>query len=144
MHIHIINGPNLNLLGTREPDIYGAKTFEQVLAELKQEFINHDITYFQSNIEGEIVDNLHFCLNNFVDAVVINPAAYSHTSIAIADAIKAINIPCIEVHISNIHSREEYRNHSMTAASCAGVISGLGIEGYSLALSYCIKKGYAS
>jgi 3-dehydroquinate dehydratase II len=144
MHIHIINGPNLNLLGTREPEIYGAKTFDQVLAEIKLEFSDHDITYFQSNIEGEIVDNLHFCLNNFVDAIVINPAAYSHTSIAIADAIKAINIVCVEVHISNIHNREEYRNHSLTAASCAGVISGLGIEGYGLAISYCIKKGYAS
>jgi 3-dehydroquinate dehydratase II len=144
MHIHIINGPNLNLLGTREPSIYGAKTFEQVLAELKLEFTDHNITYFQSNIEGEIVDNLHFCLNNFIDAIVINPAAYSHTSIAISDAIKAINIPCIEVHITNIHNREEYRNNSLTAAACTGVISGCGIEGYSLALHYCIKKGYTS
>jgi 3-dehydroquinate dehydratase II len=137
MHIHIINGPNLNLLGSREPDIYGSSSFTDYLITLQQLYPTHTISYYQSNIEGEIINELQTCKAN---AIVINPAAYSHTSIGIADAIAAITPPCIEVHISNIYARESYRHISLTAAKCKGVLSGFGLHGYALAIQYLINN----
>lgn len=133
MKILIINGPNLNLLGTREPDIYGSTSFETFLDELKKRFANHQIDFYQSNHEGCLIDKLQEADNQY-DAVVMNPAAYAHTSIALADCIRAIHIPVIEVHISNISQREPYRRHSYTAEACKKCISGKGLEGYALAI----------
>lgn len=134
MHITIINGPNLNLLGTREPEIYGSKNFETFLAELQQRFPQVTFDYFQSNHEGGLIDKLQACNGN-TDGIVFNGAGYTHSSIALADTIKAIKTPVIEVHISNIHAREGFRQHSYTAANARGIISGLGLEGYALAVS---------
>jgi 3-dehydroquinate dehydratase-2 len=134
MHITIINGPNLNLLGTREPEIYGSKNFETFLAELQQRFPQVTFDYFQNNHEGALIDKLQAC-NGSTGGIVFNGAAYTHTSIALADTIKAIDTPVIEVHISNIHAREGFRQHSYTAANAKGIISGLGLEGYALAVS---------
>jgi len=139
LNIAIVNGPNLNLLGTREPVIYGNRTFEEYLEVLKVQAEFGNITYFQSNIEGEIIDFLHSCIGK-IHGVILNAGAYTHTSIAIADAISAINIPVIEVHISNVLSREDFRKTSFIASKCVGTISGLGLEGYSLALKYFIDK----
>jgi 3-dehydroquinate dehydratase II len=143
MKILIINGPNLNLLGKREPEIYGNQTFDDYLAQLKAKYPQFKIDYFQSNIEGEIIDKLHQSgfagKNDGIDAIVINPGGYSHTSVAIADAISGIEIPVAEVHISNIHSREEFRHQSLTARSCKGVISGFGLFSYDLAIDYFIS-----
>ncbi|MDT3401695.1 type II 3-dehydroquinate dehydratase [Mucilaginibacter terrae] len=133
MKIQIINGPNLNLLGVREKSIYGDSSFETYFATLKELFVGHELYYFQSNKEGEIIDKLHEVGFEF-DGVVLNAGAYTHTSIAIADAIAAINTPVIEVHISNVHKREEFRHKSMLAASCRGVIAGFGMDSYRLAL----------
>lgn len=133
----IINGPNLNLLGKREPEIYGHTDFETYLRELRSWFPEEEIDFFQSNCEGDIVDKIQqYGFNTECKGIIINPAAYSHYSIAIADAIAAIPVPVVEVHISNIHSREEFRRHSVTAEKVKGVIAGLGLDGYNLALSY--------
>lgn len=134
MNILIINGPNLNLLGIREPEIYGTRSFDDYFPTLLNRFPLHKIEAFQSNHEGRIIDKLHSAMQT-MDAVVINPGALAHTSIAIADAILSISIPVIEVHISNIHAREPYRKTSYSAAACKGIISGLGLDGYSLAIS---------
>ncbi len=131
MKILIVNGPNLNLLGTREPDIYGRISMEDYLSELKHEFSLHDITYFQSNIEGEIIDRLQ---ENDFDGLIINPGAFTHYSYAIADCLKNISQPKIEVHISNIYQREEFRQKTVTAAHSNGMISGFGLKGYRLAI----------
>ncbi|WP_312195923.1 type II 3-dehydroquinate dehydratase [Epilithonimonas vandammei] len=131
MKILIINGPNLNLLGTREPEIYGSVSMEDYLLELTTEFPNQEILYYQSNIEGELINRLQ---NDDFDAVVINPGAFTHYSYAIADCLKNIQIPKIEIHISNIYKREEFRKKSVTAESCDAVISGFGMKGYKLAL----------
>ena len=139
LNIAIVNGPNLNLLGTREPVIYGNRTFEEYLEVLKVQAEFGNITYFQSNIEGEIIDFLHSCIGK-IHGVILNAGAYTHTSIAIADAISAINIPVIEVHISNVLAREDFRKTSFIASKCVGTISGLGLEGYSLALKYFIDN----
>lgn len=136
MKIAIINGPNLNFLGIREPDVYGSKTLEDVYASLKSEFEKIDFIFFQSNHEGELIDFLQKCYFEKVNGIVINPGAYAHTSIALADAIKSITIPCVEVHISDIQKREDFRKHSYTAAACVKVISGMGLEGYVLGVSY--------
>lgn len=138
--ILIINGPNLNLLGTREPEIYGKTTLKDIEMQLKDraEKLNVEIECFQSNHEGEIVDKIHSAKNNF-DAVIINPAAYTHTSVAIRDAFASVEIPTIEVHISNVYSREEFRHNSLIAPVVVGQISGLGIQGYLLALEYFSK-----
>lgn len=136
MKIAIINGPNLNLLGSREPEIYGGQTFEDFLQHLVKNNSDIHLSYFQSNVEGEIINYLHQCMFDKIDAVIINPGGYSHTSVAIADAIKAINIPVIEVHISNIYARESFRHQSLTATNCVGVISGLGLNGYQLAIHH--------
>ena len=131
MKILIVNGPNLNLLGTREPDIYGSETMEARLDLLKKEFANDEILFYQSNIEGEIINRLQI---NDYDALIINPGAYTHYSYAIADAMKSIPKPVIEVHISNLYQREEFRQKSVTAASTNGVIVGFGTMGYRLAV----------
>ncbi len=135
MQIAIINGPNLNLLGKRETDIYGNKDFDTFFAQLKSKYNQLDLSYYQSNAEGEIVSKIQE-LGFEVDGIIINPAAYSHTSIAIRDAISSIKAPVMEVHISNIYAREAFRNHSHVSAVAVGVISGLGLEGYTLALDY--------
>lgn len=138
MKILIINGPNLNLLGTREPDIYGNISMEQVLENLNIKFPEVEILYFQSNIEGEIIDRLQ---KNDFDALIINPGAYTHYSYAIADCLKNISLPKIEVHISNIYQREEFRQKSVTAPYTDGILSGFGIQGYELAIvSVLLKK----
>ncbi|WP_313000626.1 type II 3-dehydroquinate dehydratase [Chryseobacterium gleum] len=131
MKVLIINGPNLNLLGTREPEIYGNVSMESYLENLRSEFRNHELKYYQSNIEGELINRLQ---EDDFDAVVINPGAYTHYSYAIADCLKNIRKPKIEVHISNIYKREEFRQKSVTAANTDAVLSGFGMDGYRLAL----------
>lgn len=135
MKIAVIQGPNLNMLGIREQNIYGPMTLDQIhdQMEVSAKQNNIELEFFQSNFEGEIVDKIQECLGT-VDAIIINPAAYSHTSIAIADAISAVSLPVVEVHISNIHKREEFRQKSITAASSLGVITGFGPFGYHMGL----------
>ncbi len=137
MKILLINGPNLNLLGQREPEIYGRRSFEDFFGELEQEFASHEIVYFQSNHEGALIDKLHE-LGFAVDGIVLNAGALTHTSIALADAVAAITAPVIEVHISNVHQRESFRHHSYLSAKCVGSIVGLGLEGYRLAVLYLV------
>lgn len=133
MNILIINGPNLNLLGKRQTDIYGTRSFDEYIEELKQLFPQHAIEYYQSNHEGAIIDRLHS--DGFTaDAIILNAGAYTHTSIAIADAIRSISAPVIEVHISNIYAREDYRRISYIANACRGSILGFGLDSYRLAI----------
>ena len=134
MKIQIINGPNLNLLGRREPEVYGAQSFETYLEELKQTYSSITLDYFQSNIEGEIIDMIHKVGFN-CDGIILNAGAYTHTSIAIGDAIKAVTSPVIEVHISNVYAREEFRKYSHISSSCMGIVSGFGMYSYSLAIN---------
>jgi len=139
LNITIINGPNLNLLGKREPGVYGNESFEDFFVQLKQQFPQVNFTYFQSNIEGELVDAIQkygFEQNG----IIINPAAYTHTSVAIGDAIAAIHIPVIEVHISNVHAREDFRKISYVSAQAVGSIVGLGLKGYALATEWLISN----
>ncbi len=136
--IVIINGPNLNLLGQREPEIYGAQGFDAFLEQLKSQFSDVTIDYFQSNIEGELINAIQAAALS-ANGIIINPAGYTHTSVAIGDAIAAIQIPVVEVHISNIHAREEFRKLSHVSAKAKGTIAGLGLEGYTLALQYLVK-----
>ena len=131
MKIQIINGPNLNLLGVREKSIYGNTGFESYLEDLRKQYPDIQLDYYQSNVEGELINKLHEIGFSY-DGVVLNAGAYTHTSVAIADAIAAINTPVIEVHISNVYKREEFRHHSMLAASCKGVIAGFGLDSYRL------------
>ena len=134
MRISIINGPNLNLVGTREPSLYGVESLDTYLKRLTEKYSEHSIQIFQSNVEGEIINEIHR-VSNLVDAIIINAGAYTHTSIAIADAIKSVGVPsCIEVHISNVFAREPYRRESKIAEVCSGSISGFGIKGYELAI----------
>jgi 3-dehydroquinate dehydratase-2 len=133
MKILILNGPNLNLLGKREPEIYGHLSFEEYLVQLRERFPQHEIFYFQTNHEGVLIDKLQEADGHY-DAVVINPGGYAHTSIALADCIRAISIPIIEVHISDITQREPYRRHSYTAEACLNWVYGLGLEGYAKAI----------
>ena len=135
MNIAILNGPNLNLLGTREPDVYGNKTFEQYFEELKALFPEVKFYYFQSNIEGELINELQRIGFSY-DGIIFNPGGYTHTSVALGDAIAAITTPIVEVHISNIFGREEFRKLSHISAKAKGVISGLGLKGYALAVGY--------
>lgn len=137
MNIQIINGPNLNLLGKRETSIYGDKSFEDFLLILKNRFPEVDISYFQSNVEGEIVNKLHE-VGFSAKGIVINAGAYTHTSVAIHDAIGAISTPVVEVHISNIHAREEFRHTSLITSKCAGMLTGFGMEGYAMAINYLL------
>ena len=133
MTIQIINGPNLNLLGVREPDVYGSMSFDDFLPRLRACFPDVQIDYFQSNIEGELINKLQ-AVGFQCDGIVLNAAAYAHTSIALADCIRAISAPVVEVHISNVHQREDFRHQSMIAAACRGVICGFGLDGYRLAI----------
>ncbi len=134
MKIQIINGPNLNLLGVREPEVYGDQTFGGYLDRLRSDNPDIEIDYFQSNIEGEIINKIQE--SGFQsDGIILNAGGYTHTSVAIRDAIKAVSAPVIEVHISNVHAREQFRHHSMLSAVCLGVIAGFGTDSYRLALS---------
>jgi len=133
MKILIINGPNLNLLGKREPSIYGNLTFDEFFSSLKKKYADVELYYFQSNIEGEIIDKLHEVGFTY-DGIILNAGAYTHTSIAIGDAIKGIETPVIEVHISNVYAREKFRHISYIAPNAKGVIAGFGLQGYELAL----------
>ena len=139
MKIAIINGPNLNLLGKREPEIYGSETFEDSLTKLKVKFPEINFDYFQSNVEGELVNALQQ-FGFSADGIILNPGAYTHTSIAIGDAIVAIKTKVVEVHISNIFAREEFRKHSFVSAKAIGVISGLGMKGYELGVEYFLQN----
>jgi 3-dehydroquinate dehydratase-2 len=139
MKIQIINGPNLNLLGTREPGIYGSSAFGDYLQTLKQKYPHLTLDYYQSNVEGELINKLHE-VGFSADGIVLNAGAYTHTSVAILDAIKAIETPVIEVHISNVHTREEFRHQSLIAAGCRGVIAGFGLDSYRLAIEAIINK----
>lgn len=139
MKIIIINGPNLNLLGKREPEVYGSQSFEDYFTSLQSVFPTVSLEYFQSNSEGSLVDKLQEVGFDY-DGIVLNAAAYTHTSIAIADAIAAIKTPVIEVHISNVHARESFRHHSYLSANCAGVILGLGLMGYELGVRYFLEE----
>lgn len=137
-NISIINGPNLNLLGRREPEIYGNVSFEDFLISLRAQYASTDISYYQSNIEGELVDRIQLD-SQVADGIIINPGGYAHTSVAIRDAIAAVRCRVIEVHISNIYNREEFRKHCITAGACVGVISGLGFKSYSSALDFLLS-----
>ncbi|MEE6186879.1 3-dehydroquinate dehydratase [Mycovorax composti] len=139
MKIAIINGPNLNLLGEREPGIYGSDSFESFLEKLKQRYPDVSFQYYQSNVEGELVNALQQYARE-VDGIILNPAAYTHTSVAIGDCIAAIKVPVIEVHISNVHAREEFRKLSHVSAKAVGTICGLGLDGYRLAVEYFLNK----
>ena len=138
MKIQLINGPNLNLLGKREPDVYGNKTFDAFYDELKKRFPKVEFNYYQSNVEGEIINKLQETGFSF-DAIVLNAGAYTHTSIAIHDAIASIKTPVVEVHISNIYAREEFRHTSLITSKCAGLITGFGMEGYALAVQWLLN-----
>ena len=139
MKILILNGPNLNLIGKREPEIYGNISFDAFLPQLRDRFPEHEVSYYQTNHEGFLIDKLQEADNQY-DAVVMNPGGYAHTSIALADCIRAISIPVVEVHISDISKREPYRRHSFTAEACVTSIMGLGLEGYAKAIELVCQK----
>jgi 3-dehydroquinate dehydratase II len=139
MNIQIINGPNLNLLGKRETSIYGNQSFEEYFQALKKRFPEITLHYYQSNVEGEIVNKLHETGFNF-DGIVLNAGAYTHTSVAIHDAIGGIKTPVIEVHISNVYGREEFRHKSLITSKCVGLLTGFGLEGYAMAIAYFQNK----
>jgi 3-dehydroquinate dehydratase II len=139
MKIQIINGPNLNLLGKREPSIYGAESFEQFFETLKKRFPQFELHYYQSNVEGELINKIHEVGFSF-DGIIINAGAYTHTSVAIHDAVGGIKTPTVEVHISNVYAREEFRHKSLITSKCVGMLTGFGMEGYALALQYFANK----
>lgn len=139
MKIQIINGPNLNLLGKRETSIYGSQSFEDYFQALQKRFSDLDLQYFQSNVEGEIINKLHEVGFSF-DGIIINAGAYTHTSIAIHDAIGGIKTPVVEVHISNVYAREEFRHKSLITSKCVGMLTGFGLEGYEMAIQYLKNK----
>jgi 3-dehydroquinate dehydratase-2 len=139
MKIQIINGPNLNLLGKRETSVYGNQSFEQFFGELQKRFPEASLNYYQSNVEGEIVSKLHETGFDF-NGIVLNAGAYTHTSVAIHDAIAGIKTPVVEVHISNVYSREEFRHKSLITSKCIGLLTGFGLEGYALAITYLLTK----
>lgn len=133
MKIQIVNGPNLNLLGVREPGIYGSESFESYLSKLREQYPEVEIEYYQSNVEGELINKIQEVGFSF-DGIVLNAGAYTHTSIALHDCIRAIKCPVVEVHISNVHQREEFRHHSFISAACKGMICGFGLNSYRLAI----------
>ena len=137
--IMIINGPNLNLLGKREPEVYGSQTFEDYLAVLQTRYPEVALHYFQTNSEGELIDKIHE-IGFTYDGIILNAGGYTHTSVALADAVKAVSTPVVEVHISNISDREEFRHKSLTQPVCTGQIAGLGLSGYTLAMEYIIEQ----
>lgn len=136
--IQIINGPNLNLLGRREPGVYGSRSFDDYLGELRAKYPDVQLDYFQSNHEGDLIDCIHAC-GFEADGIVLNAGAYTHTSIALHDALRAVTAPAVEVHISNVHAREEFRHHSLISAACRGVICGFGLDSYRLAVEALIN-----
>lgn len=138
MKIQIINGPNLNLLGLREPSIYGSEGFDSYISQLRDLYSILEIDYYQSNVEGELINKLHEVGFTY-DGIIINAGGYTHTSVAIADAIAAIKTPVVEVHISNIYAREEFRHVSLTGKNCKGVLTGFGLDGYRLAIESLLK-----
>lgn len=133
MKIQIVNGPNLSLLGVREPGIYGSESFESYLSKLREQYPDVEIEYYQSNVEGELINKIQEVGFSF-DGIVLNAGAYTHTSIALHDCIRAIKCPVVEVHISNVHQREDFRHHSFISAACKGVICGFGLNSYRLAI----------
>ena len=135
MKIGIINGPNLNLLGRREPGIYGSENFEDFFSRLQEKYALHELTYFQSNVEGELINTIQQWGFDY-DGIIFNPGGYTHTSVALGDAVAAIEAPVVEVHISNVAARESFRQISHLSAKCSGTITGLGLKGYELALHY--------
>ena len=139
MKIQIINGPKINLLGKREPGIYGVRSFEDYLQELKKRYPQVVFEYYQSNVEGEMINKIHEVGFDY-DGIVLNAGAYTHTSIALQDAIRAVTSPVVEVHISNVHQREEFRHQSMIACACAGVICGFGLDSYRLGVEALLAK----
>jgi 3-dehydroquinate dehydratase-2 len=138
MKIQIINGPNLNLLGKREPELYGGATFEDYLESLKKSFPDFSFSYYQSNIEGEIINRIHETGFSY-DGIIINPGGYTHTSVSIADAVASVKTPVVEVHITNVAAREEFRHKSLVGRYCAGSIIGFGLDGYRLAVEALIE-----
>ena len=140
MKILIINGPNLNLLGTREPQHYGTGTMDSVLDALKSQYPRVEFDYYQSNVEGFLIDRLHKTLEEPCDGVVLNAGGYTHTSVALRDAISAIKVPVVEVHISNVHGREEFRHRSLISAVCKGVICGFGLDSYRLGVEALLAR----
>jgi 3-dehydroquinate dehydratase II len=140
MKIQIINGPNLNLLGKREPETYGKQSFEEYFTQLKSRFPAVELHYFQSNVEGELINKLHEVGFSF-DGIILNAGAYTHTSVALHDAIAAIKTPVIEVHISNVYAREEFRHKSLITSKCVGLITGFGMDGYAMAIQHLVGKG---
>lgn len=139
MKIQIINGPNLNLLGKREPSIYGDQSFETFFETLKKQFPDDELYFYQSNVEGEIINKLHEVGFEF-SGIILNAGAYTHTSVAIHDAIAAIKTPVVEVHISNVYSREEFRHKSLITSKCIGLLTGFGMDGYAMAVSYFLNR----
>jgi 3-dehydroquinate dehydratase-2 len=139
MKIQIINGPNLNLLGKREPETYGKQSFEVYFEKLKTRFPDVELHYYQSNVEGELINKLHEVGFSF-DGIILNAGAYTHTSLAIHDAIAAIKTPVIEVHISNVYAREEFRHKSLITSKCIGLITGFGMDGYAMAIQHQVGK----
>ncbi|MDN3669584.1 type II 3-dehydroquinate dehydratase [Echinicola jeungdonensis] len=139
MKILIINGPNLNLLGKREPEIYGSKSFEDFFEELKGQFADIELSYYQSNVEGELVNKIHEAGFTY-DGILLNAGAYTHTSVAISDAIAGVTTPVLEIHISNIYKREEFRHKSIISKECIGMISGLGLKSYQLGIQYFLPS----
>lgn len=138
MKIQIINGPNLNLLGTREPGIYGSSSFEKYLPELQAKYPDIEISYYQSNVEGELINKMQEVGFSY-DGIVLNAGAYTHTSVALQDCIRSLRCPVIEVHISNVHKREEFRHRSLISSACLGVICGFGLDSYRLAVEALLK-----
>lgn len=139
MKIQIINGPNLNLLGKRETAVYGNQSFDDFFGQLKKRYTDEDLYYYQSNVEGEIISRIHEAGFTF-DGIILNAGAYTHTSVAIHDAIGAIKTPVIEVHISNVYAREEFRHKSLITSKCIGLLTGFGLDGYALAIEYFRMK----
>ena len=140
MKIHIVNGPNLNRLGTREPSIYGSQTMEQCLDALRQKYAGMvELEYYQSNVEGFLIDALQAADDAGCDGIILNAGAYTHTSIALRDCIKSLSVPVIEVHLSNVHAREEFRHTSMLSSVCKGVIAGFGMDAYRLAVEALVN-----
>ncbi|NCW87380.1 MAG: type II 3-dehydroquinate dehydratase [Chitinophagaceae bacterium] len=139
MKIAILNGPNLNLLGKREPALYGHQSFEDFFSTLVSRYPSITFSYFQSNVEGELINELHRVGFDY-DGIIFNPGGYTHTSVAIGDAIAAIRTPVLEVHISNVHAREEFRRHSFVSPHAVGVLAGLGLQGYELALQWFLNR----
>lgn len=139
MKIQIINGPNLNLLGKREPETYGKQSFDEYFEKLKVHFSSVEFHYYQSNVEGELINKLHEVGFSY-DGIILNAGAYTHTSVAIHDAIAAIKTPVIEVHISNVYAREEFRHKSLITSKCIGLITGFGMDGYAMAIQHLLSK----